>query len=165
MTDRQHASNVNGPDASSVVGTWSPLRSRWEDIPTPPEDLRDVTLTFAEGRCEVHRSGKLIRRGTYSTDPTPSPKTIDVCFTESDVPELIDAPMLGIYEVNAGQLRICYGPPGGNRVRSFLAEKRTGQYLGEYRRKDVAEQPGAAPDRGRVTCNCKVQAHVGGPGK
>ena len=65
MTDRQHASNVNGTDASSVVGSWSPLWSRWEDIPTPPEDLRDVTLTFAEGRCEVRRGEKLIRRGTY----------------------------------------------------------------------------------------------------
>ncbi len=139
MTDRQHASDVNGPDASSVVGTWSPLWSRWEDIPTPPEDLRDVTLTFAGGRCEVRRGGTLIRCGTYSTDPTRSTKTIDVCFTESDVPELIDAPMLGIYEVNAEQFRICYGAPGGDRAHSFSTEKGTGQYLGEYRRKDVTE--------------------------
>ena len=97
-----------------------------------------MTLTFAEGRCEVFRGEKLLRRGTYSTDPAQSPKTINVCFTESDVPELIDAPLLGIYEVNAEQLRICYGPAGGNRAGSFSAEKGNGQYLAEYRRRGVA---------------------------
>ncbi len=66
MTDRQLGGNLNGPDTSSVVGTWSPLWSRWEDIPTLPEELSDVTLTFLEGRCEVRRGAKLIRRGTYS---------------------------------------------------------------------------------------------------
>ena len=96
-----------------------------------------MTLTFVDGRCEVRRGEGLIRRGTYSTDPTRSPKTIDVCFTESDVPELIDVPLHGIYEVNPEQLRICYGSPGGSRARSFSAERRTGQYLAEYRRRDV----------------------------
>ena len=137
MPDQQHTSDANRVDASSVVGTWSPLWSRWEDIPTADEDLRDVTLTFAEGRCEVFRGEKLIRCGVYSTDPTQFPKTIDVCFTESDVPELIDAPMLGIYEVMAEKLRICYGPPGGDRAPSFSPEKGNGQYLVEFRRRDV----------------------------
>ena len=124
-------------DMHAVMGTWVPVRSRGEDIPTPPEDLRDVTLTFVDNRCEVRRGDRLIRHGTYSTDPTPSPKAISVCFTESDVPELIDAPMLGIYEVNAERLRICYGPPGGDRPNAFSPEKGNGQYLGEYRRRDL----------------------------
>ncbi|MHC4602330.1 MAG: TIGR03067 domain-containing protein [Planctomycetota bacterium] len=137
MVDRQHDSSVTGPDVGSVAGTWSPQWSTWEEIPTPTEELRYVTLTFADGRCEVGRGEKLIRRGTYTTDPTRSPKTIDVCFTESDVPELIGAPLRGIYEVSAEQLRICYGPPGGDRACSFSAEKGSGQYLAEYRRSDT----------------------------
>ena len=118
----------------SLEGSWSPQWSTWEDEPTPVEDLRDVTLTFENGLCEVRRSGTLIRRGTYSADSAQSPKTIDVCFTESDVPELINSPLCGIYERIGEQLRICYGPPGGHRAGSFSAEKGTGQYLGEYRR-------------------------------
>jgi uncharacterized protein (TIGR03067 family) len=137
MADRRHDSGVTGSDAGSVAGTWSPLWSRWEDIPTSPEELRDVTLTFAEGRCEVRRGDQLIRKGAYATDPTRSPKTIDVCFSESDVPELIGAPLRGIYEANADRLRICYGPPGGDRAHSFSASQGTGQYLAEYRRRDV----------------------------
>ena len=60
--------------------------------------------------------------------------TIDVCFTVSDVPELIGAPLLGIYEVEGDQLRICYGPPGGSRAPAFATEKGTGRYIGKYRR-------------------------------
>ena len=58
-------------------GTWSPKWSTWEDQPTSAEDLRDVILTFRDGRCEVRRGGTLIRRGTYSADPTRSPKTLE----------------------------------------------------------------------------------------
>ena len=59
---------------------------------------------------------------------------IDVCFIESDVPELIDAPLRGIFELIGDELRICYGVPGGKRADSFSAEYGTEQYLGEYRR-------------------------------
>ena len=103
--------------------------------------MPDVTLIFVEGRCEVRRGGKVIRRGAYATDSSRSPKTIDVCFSESDVPELIDAPLLGIYEVDGDRLRICYGPPGGGRPPAFLIEKGAGRYLGEYRRRHVPGQP------------------------
>jgi uncharacterized protein (TIGR03067 family) len=93
-----------------------------------------VTLIYENGMCEVWRGETLIRRGTYSTDAAQTPKTLDVCFTESDVPELINSPLCGIYERTGDHLRICFGPPSGHRARSFSAEKGTGQYLGEYRR-------------------------------
>ena len=136
MVDREQVSSVNKKNTGSIAGTWRPQRSIGDGLPTTRNDLRDVTLTFANSRCEVRRGEALIRRGSYSTDPTQSPKTIDVCFTESDVPELIDATLRGIYEVKAENLRICYGPPGGVRARSFSGEKGTGQYLAEYQRSD-----------------------------
>lgn len=130
--------DVNDPDTGSIAGMWFAVWSMWDATPTPADDLRDVTLTFAQGRCEVYRGGKLIRRGTYTSDTTQTPQTLDVCFTESDVPELIDAPLRGICEVHGERLRICYGPPGGERASSFAAEKGTGHYLAEYRRCDHA---------------------------
>ena len=72
MAHRHH--NREGNDeGGSLDGTWSPLCSTWEDVPTPIEDLRDVTLTFENGRCEVRRGATLIRRGTYSTDTSSVP--------------------------------------------------------------------------------------------
>lgn len=116
----------------SVRGTWIPIRSVGDGEPTSEKDLRDVTLTFIDGRCEVHRAGVLIRHGTYSVDTAKVPCELDVCFAESDVSELIGAPLRGIFEVDGDQLRICYGPPGGDRATSFSGEKGTGQYLAEY---------------------------------
>jgi uncharacterized protein (TIGR03067 family) len=100
---------------------------------TSDEDLRGVTLSFADGQCEVHRAGVLIRSGRYSVDSAKIPRELDVCFEQSDVRELIDARLQGIYEVDGNHLRICYGPPGGDRAKSFSGEKGTTQYLGEYR--------------------------------
>ena len=131
MTNQEHLQPERTP-ADPIEGSWSPLWSMGDGEPMPAEDLRDVKLTFADGRCEVHRAECLVRPGTYSVDRTRSPETIDVHFTDSDVPELIGAMLLGIYEVDAGRLRICYGPPGGHRARDFSAEQGTGQYVAEY---------------------------------
>lgn len=116
-----------------IEGTWAPYRSRWENQETPEDELRDVTLTFAEGRCEVHRAGALLRHGTYTTDTSTTPHRIDVTFKESDVEELTDAALLGIYERAEDCLCICYGPPGGARPGEFWTEPKSGKYLGEYR--------------------------------
>ena len=91
--------------------------------------------SFVAGRCEVRRGQVLISSGTYATDPTRSPKVIDVCFSASDVPELAGATLRGLYEADAEKLRICYGLPGGYRANSFSASAGTGQYLAEYRRR------------------------------
>ena len=132
-------SSITRPDenhqtaGSSIVGTWVPIHSIGDGEPTSDEDLRDITLSFANGRCEVRRAGVLIRQGRYSVDSAKIPCELDVCFEQSDVPELIDATLKGIYQVDRDHLRICYGPPGGNRASSFSGEKGTGQYLAKYR--------------------------------
>lgn len=134
MTSRKPQSDEGERLGDSIIGTWLPQWSVGDGEPTSAEDLRGVTLTFLGGRCEVRRGGNLIRLGMYTADATNSPHTLDVCFSESDVPELIGATLRGIYEVDADQLRICYGPPGGNRARAFSGNRGTEQYLAEYRR-------------------------------
>ena len=86
MTDGNRHNREAKNAADLIVGTWSPQWSIGDGEPTPAEDLNDITLTFADGRCEVRRGRKMIRFGTYSADATTSPATLDVCFTESDVP-------------------------------------------------------------------------------
>ncbi len=134
MTGRKKHSQASEALVDSIIGTWSPQWSIGDGEPTSAEDLREITLTFAAGRCEVRRGDNVVRLGTYTTDLTTSPRTLDVSFTESDVPELIDATLRGIYEISADRLRICYGPPGGVRARLFCGDRGTGQYLAEYRR-------------------------------
>ena len=129
-------------ESGSIRGTWSPVWSMWEGISTSTDDLADVTLTVMKSWCEVRRGETLIRWGTCASDPTQSPRTLDVCFAESDVTELIGAALLGIYEVSEDRLRICYGPPGGKRAESFSSIPGSGQYLAEYERRPTIGQPG-----------------------
>ena len=118
---------------SSIVGTWVPIHSIGDGEPTSDEDRHGMTLTFANGRCEVHRGEVPIRQGTYRVDTAKTPHELDVWFEQSDVPELIDATLKGIYHVDRDHLQICYGPPGGNRASSFSGEQGTGQYLSKSR--------------------------------
>ena len=118
---------------SSIVGTWVPIHSIGDGEPTSDEDLHGITLSFAGGRCEVRRAEFLIRQGTYRVDTAKIPCELDVFFEQSDVQELIGTTLKGIYQVDRDHLRICYGPPGGNRASSFSGEKGTGQYLAKYR--------------------------------
>ena len=132
MSSSSHPNEDHRTDGS-IVGTWIPIRSVGDGEPTSDDDLRGVTLTFADGQCKVYRAGVLIRRGTVWVDAAKIPRELDVCFEQSDVPELIGAPLRGIYEVDGNALRICYGPPAGHRPGSFSGEKGTSQYLAEYR--------------------------------
>ena len=133
MRSSSRSEKKHRAEGSSIIGTWVPIHSIGDGEQTSDDDLHGITLTFAGGRCEVCRAESLIRQGTYSVDTAKNPHELDVCFEQSDVPELIDATLKGIYQVARYHLRICYGPPGGNRASSFSGEKGTGQYLAKYR--------------------------------
>ena len=137
MVDQKRESLPARPNEDSIIGTWSPVWSRWEDIPTPAEDVRDVTLTFAEGRCEVRRRGKahplwhlFDRSGRIIRD--------DRRLLRRERRSRVERRRLcaGIYKLNAERLGVCYGPPGGDRAITFSADKGTGNYVAEYRHSD-----------------------------
>ena len=116
-------------EGGSIVGTWVPTCTIGDGEPTSDENVRDITLICANGRCEVHREGVSIRQRRYSVDSVKIPCELEVCFEQSDVPELIDATRKGIYQVDRDYMRICYGPPG----ELFSGEKATDQYLAKHR--------------------------------
>ena len=72
-------SDENGQaDGSSIVGTWVLIHSVGGGEATSAEDLSDVTLTFANGRCDVRRVGVLIRQDRYSADSRPIPCELEM---------------------------------------------------------------------------------------
>ena len=56
--------------------------------------------------------------GEFKLDPEASPKEIDFTPTDKDNPNKGKA-YLGLYEVTAGRLRICYRGPGSTRPKDF----------------------------------------------
>jgi uncharacterized protein (TIGR03067 family) len=76
--------------------------------------IKGDTLTF-----HYSRNGKKFTTPTeFKLDPKRSPKEIDFTPTEEGNANK-GKTYLGLYEVKAGQLRICYRGPGSTRPKNF----------------------------------------------
>ena len=62
--------------------------------------------------------GKEIGKGTNSFDPTKKPKTIDFTPTEGEGKGSL---YLGIYELGENARKLCFAPPGKDRLTEFIS--------------------------------------------
>ena len=80
---------------------------------------------FQPGRFKIFDDGKEAVFGTYTIDPSPNPKTIDL----HGVNKLKLPTLLAIYEFpSEGRLRISYGDNKTGRPTSFDAKRGTGNF-------------------------------------
>lgn len=106
-------------DAKLVQGSWDwdPTAKRSEAKPVvilERVDIKGGTLTFHYSLNDM----KFATPCKFTLDPKASPKEIDFTPTDEDNPSKGKI-YLGLYEVNAGQLRICYRGPGSTRPKNF----------------------------------------------
>ncbi len=102
------------------AGTWKFVSMEFEGQAVPEASFKDSRMT-----CEGDRfttKGAESAKGTYSVDPTVTPKTIDISLTagEGDGPKVT---ILGIYELDGDTYKICSGLPGKPRPTEFAAPK------------------------------------------
>lgn len=106
-------------DTQLVQGTWDwdPAAKQSDAKPVILLErvvIKGDTLTFhysMDGK-------KFTTPTTFSLDPKASPRTIDFTPTEKGNANK-GKKYLGLYEVKAGQLRICYRGPGSTRPQDF----------------------------------------------
>jgi uncharacterized protein (TIGR03067 family) len=97
------------------------------------DDLQGHQLTFAGERFTTRSKGKVIYQGTYTTDPSAKPATIDFKNTAG---EMKGKTWLGIYETDGDTLKICdnaYDVAKG-RPGAFVSAAGSGQVLISFRR-------------------------------
>jgi uncharacterized protein (TIGR03067 family) len=87
-----------------------------DKIPIPP-------LGFAEDRFFIPEGGALEVR--CQQDPSTNPKEIDLIFMNGDT----EIRMLGIYSIEAKQLKICWQHNGKARPKEFKTAKEPSQML------------------------------------
>jgi uncharacterized protein (TIGR03067 family) len=92
--------DAKGKDA--LQGTWVAESS--ERSGEAADDLQGHLLTFAGERFTIRSKGKVIYQGTYTTDPSAKPATIDFKNTAG---EMKGKTWLGIYETDGDTLKIC----------------------------------------------------------
>lgn len=87
----------------ALKGSWKAVRAERNGKPAP--DLKGHELTFAGNRFTIRsKEGKLLYEGTYRTDASKNPATIDFLHTKGDAD---GKTWQGIYELAGDTLKIC----------------------------------------------------------
>jgi len=117
-------------DLKKMEGSW--VLSSGVDNGKKASDtkLKDSRLTFEEDKHTVKVDGKTYK-GTHTLDATKKPKTIDVMDTEGPFK---GKTVLGIYELDGDEFKICYAAPGKDRPKDFSAKAGTGHHSHVWKR-------------------------------
>jgi uncharacterized protein (TIGR03067 family) len=119
-------------DRKLMAGTWRVLSLEKDGKKTTAEQLEKTrSIISADGSAMVQREGKTIIQGNFKIDPTKKPKQSEATYT---LGELKGKTVLGIYEVDGDNMRICYALPGQDRPTEFSSKPGSGHVLIVYKR-------------------------------
>lgn len=109
--------------ADGIKGIWAVDSLTFDGTKVPDDPTAGPMLTAFDGRQYVQRKGQTItEEGSYETDPTKSPRTIDFVIKKGDE---AGKRQLGIYEVEGNTLRLCLAEPGSRKRPASFAAPRT----------------------------------------
>jgi uncharacterized protein (TIGR03067 family) len=128
---------LRGQDGEAAEQERKLLNGKWEltrsvaDGKEQPAGPQKVLVALKDGKYTITVGGKVIGEGTYTIDPTTSPRSMDVLPSQ--------APGRGrttlvIYEVKGDVYRVCGAPPGAPRPRAFESEEGSKLTLCTYKR-------------------------------
>lgn len=126
-----------GCQGGASEGTKSELEGTW-DLISVQQDGKDLevkkeTKMVTTGNKFVLKVGdKVIVAGTFALDPSKSPKTTDVTYTEG--PDK-GKTLKGIYEISGDTSKFCRaGTPEQERPTEFVTKAGTGGLASVYKR-------------------------------
>src|SRR5438874_7942464 len=112
-------------------GTWT-----FESVETggkegPAAEFKGMTVTFEGDKFTVKKGDEVIQVGTQKLDPSKSPKAIDVTITEGPNKGAV---MLGIYEIDADTLKVCFDAQGKKRPTEFKSAPGSENFVNVHKR-------------------------------
>jgi len=124
--------NDEKSDAAAILaeherfaGTWSYASVIREGAPVPDEDLKASRLVLKGDRFTV-TVPKETHQGKYAVNPTVTPRTIDVTFTEGP---RAGKTIRGIYALDGDTCRVCIGIDDQPRPTAFGSQPGSGLIL------------------------------------
>jgi uncharacterized protein (TIGR03067 family) len=126
-----------GPLEDAAKKELEPFQGSWKAVSIQHADGRQAsegevqnTRLVVEGNKFTLTGKDSTLSGTFTVNPTKTPKTIDVLLTAQDGRE---TKFLGIYQIEGGTRKSCFALPGRERPAQFSSEK--GYFGFEWRRK------------------------------
>src|SRR5205823_5697004 len=111
-----------------LQGAWRPVSG--EQGGQAQEDAKEHLLTFAGDTFSIKRGDQLFVKGTFTLDPSQTPKAITMKVTEGRREEDQGKEVRGIYELGRGTLKWCTAEPGSeDRPKEFATKAGTRHML------------------------------------
>jgi uncharacterized protein (TIGR03067 family) len=118
-------------EASKFQGTWTFESSVTGGEELPADQLKMFVVIFKGDKHTVKKGDEVIQVGTQMLDPSKSPKTIDVTMLEGPHKGTV---MLGIYEIGADTLKVCFDPEGKTRPTEFKSPPGSKNFVNVHKR-------------------------------
>jgi uncharacterized protein (TIGR03067 family) len=125
VTDQNDPAVAAEAELKRFEGTWSYASAVVEGEPEAAEELKKQRLTLRGNRFTLTMADAT-HRGTYAVDPTATPKTIDVTFSEGPQAGRIGR---GIYDLNGDTCNVCMGRGDRPRPTEFASKPSSGLTL------------------------------------
>jgi uncharacterized protein (TIGR03067 family) len=112
-------------------GTWKMESFTFDGKPSPIEDFADFRMTL-KGETFSTVTAQEKTKGTYTIDPSKSPKTIDITFSGE---QRDGVTMLGIYELDGDTYTVCLpAGPAKERPKELASKPGSGLVLEVFKR-------------------------------
>ncbi len=118
-------------EARKFQGTWTFESSATGGEELSADHLKMFVVTFEGDKHTVKKGDEVIQVGTQKLDPSKSPKTIDVTMVEGPYKGTV---MLGIYEIDADTLKVCFDPGGKTRPTEFKSPPGSKNFVNVHKR-------------------------------
>jgi uncharacterized protein (TIGR03067 family) len=118
-------------EARKFQGTWTFASSVTGGEELPADHLKMFLVIFEGDKHTVKKGDEVIQVGTQKLDPSRSPKTIDVTMVEGPHKGTV---MLGIYEIDADTLKVCFDPEGKTRPTEFKSPAGSKNFVNVHKR-------------------------------
>jgi uncharacterized protein (TIGR03067 family) len=102
-------------DMDGLQGEWTLVSAERNGEKLPDDQGKTMRRIIKGDEFSVTRDGETLAKGKFKIDPTKKPKTIDVTLESGDN-------ILGIYELEGDEFKMCYGQPGGERPKAFASK-------------------------------------------
>jgi len=103
--------------AKKLDGTWLMVSGEEEGKKLPEDRVKKARLVI-KGNEHLVQVGSDTLKGTHKVDTASKPYTIDAMDTEG---RFKGKPMLGIYELDGDQFKVCFNHPGKARPKDFAS--------------------------------------------
>jgi uncharacterized protein (TIGR03067 family) len=126
----------NDHDLALMQGTWTMTAGEDNGHEIPADVRHAARLTIHGDHYSVH-VGPKNTEGTQKIDASATPRTIDAIDQTGDHKGQV---MLGIYEINEHEFKVCFAKPGQPRPHGFDAKAGSGQFIHHWEKsKEAAE--------------------------